>query len=49
MAGASLHLPRSEKVFAWQRDTGGTFDPGIGRLIEAWKIHGGGQVPSPGN
>jgi thiamine biosynthesis lipoprotein len=36
-----------EKVFAWQRDTGGTFDPGIGRLIEAWKIHGGGDVPSP--
>ncbi len=35
-------------VFAWQVETGGTFDPGIGRLIEAWDIHGEGRVPSPG-
>ena len=38
-----------ESVFAWQRDTGGTFDPGIGRLIEAWNIHGPGNVPSLGH
>jgi FAD:protein FMN transferase len=37
-----------ESVFAWQRDTGGAFDPGIGRLIEAWNIHGEGRVPSSG-
>ena len=35
-----------ESVFAWQHETGGTFDPGIGRLIEAWQIHGDGRVPS---
>jgi thiamine biosynthesis lipoprotein len=34
-------------VFAWQVETAGTFDPGIGRLIEAWDIHGEGRVPSP--
>ncbi|HEY6360264.1 MAG TPA: FAD:protein FMN transferase [Vicinamibacterales bacterium] len=34
-------------VFAWQAKTGGVFDPGIGRLIEAWDIHGDGRVPSP--
>jgi thiamine biosynthesis lipoprotein len=33
-------------VFAWQSATAGTFDPGIGRLIEAWNIHGEGRVPS---
>jgi FAD:protein FMN transferase len=36
-------------VFAWQHATNGTFDPGIGRLIEAWDIHGDGRVPSPGD
>jgi FAD:protein FMN transferase len=36
-----------ERVFEWEVETGGTFDPGIGRLIEAWNIHGEGNVPSP--
>jgi thiamine biosynthesis lipoprotein len=36
-----------EDVFAWQVETGGAFDPGIGRLIEAWNIHGEGRLPSP--
>ena len=36
-----------ENIFAWQRLTEGTFDPGIGRLIEAWDIHGDGRLPSP--
>jgi FAD:protein FMN transferase len=36
-----------DSVFRWQRETTGTFDPGIGRLIEAWQIHGNGRVPSP--
>lgn len=35
-----------ERVFAWQHQTGGTFDPGIGRLLEAWNIHGDGRLPS---
>jgi thiamine biosynthesis lipoprotein len=35
-------------VFAWQLETGGTFDPGIGRLIDAWNVHGEGKVPSSG-
>ena len=37
-----------ESVFAWQLETGGTFDPGIGRLIEAWNIQGEGRLPSSG-
>ena len=36
-----------DNVFAWRHKTNGTFDPGIGRLIEAWNIHGDGRVPSP--
>jgi thiamine biosynthesis lipoprotein len=34
-------------VFAWHRETGGSFDPGIGALTDAWSIHGTGRVPSP--
>jgi thiamine biosynthesis lipoprotein len=30
----------------WQRETGGTFDPAIGRLLEAWDVHGSGRVPT---
>jgi thiamine biosynthesis lipoprotein len=37
------------EVFAWHNETKGTFDPGIGRLLEAWDIHGNGRVPSPGD
>jgi thiamine biosynthesis lipoprotein len=33
-------------VYHWHRETGGAFDPGIGSLIAAWDIHGGGRVPT---
>ena len=51
--GQAWHAPVStcrvlESVFAWQIETGGTFDPAIGRLIEAWNIHGEGRMPSSG-
>jgi thiamine biosynthesis lipoprotein len=34
-------------VWRWHEDTGGAFDPGIGRLLAAWDIHGQGTVPTP--
>jgi thiamine biosynthesis lipoprotein len=34
-------------VWDWHRATGGAFDPGIGRLLSAWDIHGGGAIPAP--
>ena len=34
-------------VFAWHLETAGAFDPGIGRLTEAWDLHGAGRIPSP--
>jgi thiamine biosynthesis lipoprotein len=43
--------PRLCRMFAdiwrWQRETGGAFDPAIGRLLTAWDIHGEGVIPSP--
>ena len=49
--GHAWLVPRStcrmlRKVFAWQVETAGAFDPGIGRLIDAWDIHGVGRVPT---
>lgn len=32
-------------VFTWSAATDGAFDPGIGRLLDAWDIHGDGAVP----
>lgn len=29
------------------RETGGTFDPTVGPLVEAWDLRGDGRVPSP--
>ena len=37
-----------EEVWTWHRASTGTFDPGIGRMLEAWGVHGAGRVPSPG-
>ena len=34
-------------VWEWHRVTGGAFDPAIGRLLDAWDIHGEGAVPAP--
>jgi len=33
----------------WQSSSGGAFDPSIGRLIQAWDVHGDGRIPSPGD
>jgi thiamine biosynthesis lipoprotein len=33
-------------VARWHDESGGTFDPAIGRLIEAWDLHGTGRVPT---
>ncbi len=33
-------------VQQWWRETGGAFDPGIGRLVAAWGLRGGGRVPT---
>lgn len=30
----------------WQTASGGAFDPSIGRLLQAWAIHGQGRIPS---
>jgi thiamine biosynthesis lipoprotein len=32
---------------AWQRTTGGAFDPAVGSLVAAWGLRAGGRVPSP--
>ncbi len=32
----------------WWRETGGTFDPGCGALVEAWGLREGGRLPSQG-
>jgi thiamine biosynthesis lipoprotein len=32
-------------VYEWHAASGGTFDPAIGALTSAWKIHEGGRVP----
>ena len=34
-------------VWTWHRETGGTFDPAIGRLLAAWDVHGEGAIPTP--
>lgn len=45
---ASPTLCRSfEDVWHWHEATGGAFDPGIGRLLAAWDIHGAGTIPAP--
>ena len=33
-------------VWEWHAASGATFDPGVGRLLEAWDVHGTGRVPS---
>src|SRR5688572_646597 len=33
-------------LYEWQQETGGTFDPAVGALTAAWKIHEGGTVPT---
>jgi len=33
-------------VWTWHRETAGSFDPAIGRLLAAWDIHGAGAIPS---
>jgi len=44
---ATLRLCRMfTDVWEWQRSTGGAFDPTIGRLLDAWDIHGIGRIPS---
>ena len=43
-------VPRLCRMFAdlweWHRSTGGAFDPGIGRLLDTWDVHGDGKIPS---
>ena len=43
--------PRLCRMFAdiwrWHRETDGSFDPAIGRLLTAWDVHGDGVIPSP--
>ena len=34
-------------VWTWHRESGGTFDPAIGRLLSAWDVHGDGAIPTP--
>lgn len=34
------------RVFEWQAETANAFDPAIGRLIDAWDVHGAGRLPS---
>lgn len=36
-----------DDVWRWHDDTGGAFDPAIGRLLAAWDIHGDGARPTP--
>ena len=34
------------EVAEWTRSTGGTFDPGIGALVDAWDLRGRGRIPT---
>jgi len=33
-------------LWEWHRATSGAFDPAIGRLLDAWDVHGDGVVPA---
>lgn len=35
------------RLLYWSRQTEGTFDPALGRLLEAWDVRGEGRLPSP--
>ena len=35
------------ELTAWQRATGGAFDPAVGALVEAWGLRTAGRRPSP--
>jgi len=35
------------EVWRWHDETGGAFDPAIGRLLAAWDVHGQGARPAP--
>jgi thiamine biosynthesis lipoprotein len=44
---ASQELCRTfADVWSWHRETNGAFDPGIGKVLAAWDVHGEGAVPS---
>jgi thiamine biosynthesis lipoprotein len=32
-------------AFDWHVETAGAFDPAIGRLLDAWDVHGDGSIP----
>ena len=34
------------EVWRWHAETGGAFDPAIGRLLGAWDVHGSGRRPT---
>ena len=34
------------RLAAWRQATGGTFDPAVGRLVEAWGLRGAGRRPT---
>ncbi|MBI4456781.1 MAG: FAD:protein FMN transferase [Acidobacteria bacterium] len=33
-------------IFFWHQETGSLFDPAIGSLIQAWRLHEGGNLPT---
>ena len=35
-----------QEIVAWTRASGGTFDPGIGALVDAWDLRGAGRLPT---
>ena len=35
-------------LYEWQKTTGGTFDPAVGALTAAWRLHDDGRVPTDG-
>ena len=35
------------RLAAWRQDTGGAFDPAVGRLVEAWGLREAGRRPVP--
>lgn len=45
-AGPELCATFAE-LLRWHDASGGTFDPAIGALTDAWGIHDGGRLPSP--